>query len=86
MDKLQLRIVMPGQRPFEGETDQITVRTACGDVSILPRHMDYAAVLGSGEGRIMIGGEVRRARISGGMLHVSQNRVHILTNEFEWVK
>ena len=85
MDKLSLIIVMPTQKLYEGEAERVMVRTTMGEVAILPRHIDYAAALGSGEARITIGGEVRRARINGGMLHVNRNLVRILTNDFEWL-
>ena len=84
MDKLSLMIVMPTEKIYEGEADRVMVRTTGGDVAILPRHMDYAAVLGSGEARISIDGSSRRARINGGLLHVNQNRVRILTEDFKW--
>ena len=84
MDKLKLSIVMPTQRVYEGEAERVMVRTTEGEVAILPRHIDYAAALGSGEARITIDGSVRRARIIGGMLHVSQNHVRILTTDFAW--
>ena len=84
MDKLQLTIVMPTEKVFEGEAERVMVRTTEGEVAILPRHIDYAAALGSGEARITAGGETRRAQINGGMMHVSQNRVRILTADFSW--
>ena len=86
MAKLQLTIVMPTEKVFEGEVDRVMVRTTEGEVAILPRHIDYAAALGSGEARITAGGETRRARISGGMMHVSQNHVRILTTDFSWTE
>ena len=86
MDKLQLTIVMPTEKVFEGEAERVMVRTTEGEVAILPRHIDYAAALGSGEARITSGGETRCARISGGMMHVSQNHVRILTTDFSWTE
>jgi len=86
MDKLHLIIVMPTQKIYDGEADRVMVRTATGDVAILPRHIDYAATLGNGEARITANGEVRRARINGGMLHVSNNLVRILTDNFTWTE
>lgn len=86
MDKLKLSVVMPTEKVYEGEADRVMVRTTEGEIAILPRHIDYAAALGSGEARITVDGSVRRARISGGMLHVSRNNVRILTTDFSWVE
>ena len=84
MAKLQLTIVMPTEKVFEGEADRVMVRTTEGEVAILPRHIDYAAALGDGDARITVNGEVRRAHIRGGMMHVEQDRVRILTTDFKW--
>ena len=86
MDKLQLTIVMPTEKVFEGEAERVMVRTMEGEVAILPRHIDYAAALGSGEARITAGGVTRRAQIHGGRMHVSQNCVRILTTDFSWLE
>ncbi len=86
MDKLQLTIVTPDEMVFDGDADRVLVRTTEGEVAILPRHIDYAAALAAGEGRITFDGKVRRARIDGGLMHVSRNRVRILANAFEWLK
>lgn len=84
MEKLQLTIVMPTEKVYEGEADKIMVRTVVGETAILPRHIDFATALGSGEARITVDGQLRRAQIDGGLMHVSQNHVRILTNQFQW--
>lgn len=84
MDKLKLTIVMPTEQIFAGEADRVMVRTVVGETAILPRHIDFAAALGSGEARITVNGQVRRAQLNGGLMHVSQNHVRILTDDFSW--
>ena len=84
MDKLQLTIVTPCEEIYNGEAEAVLVRTTEGDVSILPRHIDYAAALGNGSGRIRTNGEVKTMRIEGGLLSVRENQVCILANRFEW--
>ncbi len=86
MDKLQLAIVTPNEMIFDGEADRVMVRTLEGEVAILPRHIDYAAALATGESRITFDGKMRRARIDGGLMHVRQNHVRILANAFEWME
>ena len=84
MASLHVRIVPPNELIFEGEAERIITRTVTGDVAILPRHIDYLSALGTGETRITYGGHVRCAQTSGGMLHVSRDRVDLLTTSFEW--
>ncbi len=84
MDKLRLTIVMPTEKIYDGEVDRVMVRTVEGETAILPRHIDFAAALGNGEARITVDGQVRRAHINAGLMHVSQNHVRILTSDFAW--
>ena len=84
MEKLKLTIVMPTQQMYEGEADRVMVRTTEGEIAILPRYIDFAAALGSGEARVTAEGRVRRAHIDGGMMHVSRNHVRILSTDFRW--
>ena len=85
MASFHLKIVTPDELIYEGEAERIIVRTVQGDVAILPRHIDYLTALGTGEARVTFGGHVRRARCSGGMLHVSGGRVEVLSTSFEWI-
>ena len=85
MAMIHLTVVTPEGKPFEGEVQRVLARTTSGDVCILPRHIDYAAALGEGEARITTPDkEVRRAHIKGGVLHVENNEVQIVTNDFTW--
>lgn len=84
MAQIHLSIVTPEGSFFDGDADRVLVRTTCGDVAILPKHIDYAAALGNGLARITVNDSPREAEISGGMIHVSQDNVRILTNHFQW--
>ena len=84
MDKMQLVIVTPCEKVYDGEADRVLVRAAEGEVMILPRHIDYAAALASGDGRISLDGKVRNMHIDGGLMYVRENHVRILANAFEW--
>lgn len=84
MSKLKLTIVMPTEMIYEGEADRIMVRAAMGDMMVLPGHIDYTAALGNGEARITVNGSTRKAKIEGGMIHISKDVVRILTNCFAW--
>ena len=86
MANLTLRIVTPDQMIFEGEAERVIVRTVTGDVAILPRHIDYLTALGDGEARVTFKGHVRKAHCAGGMLHVANDHVDILSTHFEWTE
>lgn len=84
MAQIHLTIVTPEGSAFDGDADRVLVRTTSGDVCILPRHIDYAASLGTGKARVTVNGEPREAEISGGVICVAQDTVRILTNSFMW--
>ena len=84
MASFHLRIVTPDSLVYEGEAERIIVRTVQGDVAILPRHIDYLAALGTGEARVTYDGHVHKAHCSGGMLHVAEGKVEVLSTQFEW--
>lgn len=84
MTPFKLQIITPEKKVFDGETEQIIVRTTVGDVGILNGHEPYCAALGVGQMRIMINGEFRRAAISGGIIKVSKEGTTILVQTCEW--
>ena len=84
MTPFKLEIITPEKKFFDGETEQIIVRTTVGDVGILNGHEPYCAALGIGQMRIMIDGEFRRAATSGGIIKVSRSKTVILVDSCEW--
>lgn len=84
MTPFKLQIITPEKTVFNGETEQIIVRTTVGDVGILNGHEPYCAALGIGQMRIMIDGQFRRAATSGGIIKVSKEMTTILVQTCEW--
>ncbi len=84
MTPFKLEIITPEKKFFDGETEQIIVRTTVGDVGILNGHEPYCAALGIGQMRIMIDGQFRRAATSGGIIKVSRTKTVILVDSCEW--
>lgn len=84
MTPFKLQIITPEKKFFDGETEQVIVRTTVGDVGILNGHEPYCAALGIGQMRIMINGEFRRAATSGGIIKVSKESTTILVQTCEW--
>lgn len=87
MAVIHLTIVTPQGKFFDEDAQKVIVRTTGGDVCILPNHIDYAASLGEGEARVTDQeGNVRRAHVAGGVLHVASNDVQVICNRFEWTE
>ena len=84
MTPFKLQIITPEKTFFDGETEQIVVRTTVGDVGILNGHEPYCAALGIGQMRVMMGGEFRHAATSGGLIKVSHEKTIILVQTCEW--
>lgn len=84
MTPFKLQIITPEKTVFDGETEQIIVRTTVGDVGILNGHEPYCAAIAIGQMRIMIDGKFRRAATSGGIIKVSKEGTTILVQTCEW--
>ena len=85
MALIHLTVVTPQGKFYEDDAQRIVVRTTGGDVAILPHHIDYAAALSTGEARVTdASGSVRRAEVSGGLLHVASDDVQVITHAFRW--
>ncbi len=84
MTPFKLQIITPEKTVFDGETEQVIVRTTVGDVGILNGHEPYCAAISIGQMRIMIDGQFRRAATSGGIIKVSKEKTTILVQTCEW--
>ncbi|MGN0687957.1 MAG: ATP synthase F1 subunit epsilon [Oscillospiraceae bacterium] len=84
MTPFKLEIITPEKKFFDGETEQIVVRTTVGDVGILNGHEPYCAALGIGQMRIMFNGKFRHAATSGGIIKVNREKTVILVDSCEW--
>lgn len=84
MTPFKLQIITPEKTVFDGETEQVIVRTTVGDVGILKGHEPYCAAIAIGQMRIMIDGTFRRAATSGGIIKVSKEKTTILVQTCEW--
>lgn len=84
MTPFKLQIITPEKTVFDGDAEQVIVRTTVGDVGILKGHEPYCAALGIGQMRIMQNGEFRRAATSGGIIKVSKEMTTILVQTCEW--
>ncbi len=84
MTPFKLEIITPEKKFFDGEAEQIIVRTTVGDVGILNGHEPYCAALGIGQMRVMVDGKLRHAATSGGIIKVSREKTVVLVDSCEW--
>ena len=84
MTSFPLKIVTPDGMCFDGQAEELLVRTTGGDVAILARHINYVAALGMGRAVVVTGGERRYAACIGGMLSVIDGEVTLVPTTFEW--
>ena len=84
MTSFPLKIVTPDGLIFDGEAEELVVRSTTGDVAVMAHHTNYATPLGMGRA-LVIADEVRRtAACIGGMLSVVNGAVTLVPTTFEW--
>ncbi|MCD7756463.1 MAG: ATP synthase F1 subunit epsilon [Firmicutes bacterium] len=86
MTPFPLRIVTPDGLEYDGQAEEIIVRTTSGDLGVLAGHMDCVAPLGMGRATIVVDGKKRYAACIGGMLSVLGGKVTLVPTTFEWAE
>lgn len=84
MTPFPLKIVTPDGLEFEGQAEELIVRTTSGDLGILAGHVNCVAPLGMGRATVVIDGTRRYAACIGGMLSVMNGQVTLVPTTFEW--
>ena len=85
MATFPLQVVSMDGLIYEGQVQQIIVRTDQGDVAILARHMNYCTALGMGRARILLeDGTEKEAACIGGMLSVMDGTCRVISTTWEW--
>jgi len=86
MTPFPLKIVTPDGPEFEGQVEELIVRTTSGDLGILAGHVNCVAPLGMGRATVIIDGVKRYAACIGGMLSVTNGHVTLVPTTFEWAE
>ena len=86
MTPFNLKIVTPYGPVFDGQAEELIVRTTSGDLGILAGHMDCVAPLGMGRATIVLDGKRRYGACIGGMLSVIGGNVTLVSTTFEWTE
>ena len=81
-----LKIVTPDGLIFDGQAEELVVRTTSGDLGILAGHINCVAPLGMGRATVIIEGKRRYAACIGGMVSVVNSEVTLVPTTFEWAE
>ena len=84
MTSFSLKIVTPDGLLFDGQAEEVVVRTTSGDMGVLAGHINCVAPLGMGQAMILCNGQKRYAACIGGMLSVVNGEVTLVPTTFEW--
>lgn len=84
MNSFPLKIVTPDGLQYDGQAEELIVRTTSGDIGILAGHINCVAPLGMGRATVVVNGEKRYAACIGGMLSVVSGEVNLVPTTFEW--
>lgn len=84
MKTFPLTIVTPDGLLFEGQAEELIVRTVTGDLGILAGHTNCVAPLGMGLATVVSEGQPRYAACIGGMVSVLNGEVKLVPTTFEW--
>ena len=86
MTPFQLKIVTPDGLIFDGQAEELIVRTTSGDLGILAGHINCVAPLGMGCATVITDGKRRYAACIGGMVSVVNGAVTLVPTTFEWAE
>lgn len=84
MNQFPLRIVTPDGLLYDGNAEELIVRTTSGDLGILAGHMNCVAPLGMGKATVLIDGKKRYAACIGGVLSMMDGKATLVATTFEW--
>ena len=86
MTAFALKIVTPDGLIFDGQAEELIVRTSTGDMGILAGHINCVAPLGMGRATVVTEEGRRYAACIGGMITVVDKAVTLVPTTFEWAE
>ena len=86
MRSFPLKIVTPYGPVFDGQANELIVRTTSGDLGILAGHVSCVAPLGMGQATVWLEEGKRYAACIGGMVSVVNGAVTLVPTTFEWAE
>jgi len=86
MTPFSLTIVTPDGQKFDGQVEELVVRTTTGDIGIRAGHTNLVAALGMGRASVILDGKKRYGACIGGMVSVMNGQVKLVPTSFEWAE
>lgn len=86
MTPFSLKIVTPDGIRYDGQAEELIVRTTTGDMGFLAGHINCVAPLGMGRATVVIEGVKRYGACIGGMVSVMDGAVSLVPTTFEWAE
>ena len=86
MTPFSLTIVTPDGQKFDGQVEELVVRTTTGDIGIRAGHTNLVAALGMGRASVILDGKRRYGACIGGMVSVMNGQVKLVPTSFEWAE
>ena len=86
MTPFSLKIVTPDGLIFDGQAEELIVRTSTGDMGILAGHINCVAPLGMGRAVVVVDGQRRYGACIGGMVSVVNGTVTLVPTTIEWAE
>lgn len=86
MTPFSLKIVTPDGVRFDGQAEELIVRTTSGDMGFLAGHINCCAPLGMGRATVIVDGVKRYGACIGGMVTVIDGAVSLVPTTFEWAE
>ncbi|MCL2215473.1 MAG: ATP synthase F1 subunit epsilon [Defluviitaleaceae bacterium] len=90
MSKLELRVIAPTQATdkspykYKRDVDMVILRCTTGEMGILPGRVPCSMVLDLGLLRVFDGDTESHMAVMGGVAHVSNNIVTVLSDSAQW--
>ncbi|MBS1646755.1 MAG: ATP synthase F1 subunit epsilon [Bacteroidetes bacterium] len=75
---MQVEIITPDKKLFEGEAKSLTVPGSEGSLGILNNHAPMIASLKQGKVKVSTASETKNFEIKGGVIEVLKNKVVVL--------
>ena len=86
MKPFPLKIVTPDGIRFDGQAEELIVRTTTGDMGFMAGHINCCAPLGMGQAMVIVDGVKRYGACIGGMVSVIDGEVFLVPTTFEWAE
>ncbi|KKW42492.1 MAG: F0F1 ATP synthase subunit epsilon [Candidatus Magasanikbacteria bacterium GW2011_GWA2_56_11] len=83
-DKLQFKLVTPDGIVYDDAIDQVSIPTAAGEITVLPRHIPLVSIISAGELRLKKDGAEIPLVVSGGVLEIRPgSQLYVLADTAE---